>query len=356
MHVLTDCNGFVLIVSVAFIASFSAVSTNTNALFFLDRFPHHDLRIPMRLNSDSVETWVQRYSVIDGAIGSAEMRVGDDSEALVLSAGSMNASSAAAIGCKSLACSTDAAELDGSTAMLLSPDFLAEMICGHVSTVTPSSVVFSAAAAYFESESGIGVPAAPPLLRQGLHSLVTNASRFMRLHMYHLLPDSSQTASLYMCLPFRPTFLLHTLPTTLHVGMHYDANCQPMCLTIISIYKSSQSLPCSYAAISVHLGMVAARRPTCLAIVALIALLLQYFLPSISTLISFRRRQRPHFATKLLATYAAFAVFFLKLLEEVTAQVRFYGVQCIVSIGKWCRGLDLYAMLQVCALRWWRCL
>jgi hypothetical protein len=91
--------------------------------------------------------------------------------------------------------------------------------------------------------------------------------------------------------------------------------------TIISIYTSSQSLPCSYAAISVHLHVVAASGPACLAIVALFALLLQYFLPSISTLISFGRRQRPHFATKLLATYAAFAVFFLKLPDEVTAQV-----------------------------------
>jgi hypothetical protein len=198
MQILTACIGFGLIVSVAFIASFPAVSTNTNELFYLDRFPHHDLRIQMM--SDSVETWVRRYSVMDGAVGSAEMRVGDHSEALVLSAGSMNASSAAAIftiGCKSLACSTDAAKLDGSTALLLSPDFLAEKMCGHFSTVTPSSVVFSAAAAYFESESGIGVsaapPLAPPLERQGLHSLVMNASRFRRLHIYHLLLDSSQT-------------------------------------------------------------------------------------------------------------------------------------------------------------------
>jgi hypothetical protein len=274
-----------------------------------------------------VLSWARRYSVEDGAAGSAEMLVGDDSEALVLSAGHMHNSSA--IGCKSLACSTDAAELDGSTAMPLSPrpDIIAEKICGHVSSVTYlSSVVFPAAAAYFESESGIGLPAAHPLLRQGIHSLVMNASRFRRLHIYHLLLDSSQTASLFMRLPFRPTFSPFTIPTTLHVGLRYDAlgsaspNCQTMLPTIISIRTSPQSLPCPYAAISVHLGKVAARGPTCLAIVALFALFFQYFLPFISTLISFWRRQRPHFATKLFATYAAFAVFFLKFPYEVTAQ------------------------------------
>ena len=198
----------------------------------------------------------------------------------------------------------------------------------HVSTVTHrSSVVFSAAAAYFESESGIGVSVAPPLLRQGLHSLVMNASRFRRLHICHLLLDSSQPAILSTCLPFCSTFSLLTTPTTFHVGLRYDAlgsarpYYQTILPTIISICTSSQSLPCSYAAISVQLAMVAAKGPTCPAIVSLFALLLQYFLPSISTLISFRRRQRPHFGTKLLATYAAFAVFFLKLPNEVTAQV-----------------------------------
>jgi hypothetical protein len=106
------------------------------------------------------------------------------------------------------------------------------------------------------------------------------------------------------------------------------------------------------------------------AAVPLSDLLLQYFLPSISTLISFRRRQRPHFATKLLATgaYAAFAVFFLKLPNEVTAQVMYTHVTpwsailfVIMSsmrflVSKCCRGLDLYAMLHVFALRWCSCL
>jgi hypothetical protein len=256
------------------------------------------------------------------------MLVGDDSEALVLSAGHMNTSSS--IRCKTIARSTDAAELDGSTAMLPSPrpDILAENIRVHVSTVTNrSSVVFLAAEAYFESESDTGLPAAPPLLRQGLHSLVMNTSRFGQLHIYYLHRDLSQTASLFMCLPFRPTFSLFTIPTTLHVDLRYDAlgsaspNSQTMLPTIISICTLSQSLPCFYAAISVHLAMVAARGPSFLAIVALFALLSQYFLPSVSTLISFRLRQRPHFATKLLATYAAFAVFFLKLPNEVTAKV-----------------------------------
>jgi hypothetical protein len=275
-----------------------------------------------------VLSWARRYSVEDGAAGIAEMLVSDDSEALVLSAGHMNTSSA--IRCKPIARSTDTAESDGSTAMPLSPrpDILVENIRVHVSTVTyRSSVVFSAAAAYFESESGNRLPAAPPLLCQGLHSLVMNASRFWRLHIYHLLLDSSHTASLFMCLPFRPTFSPFTIPTTWHVGLRYDAlgsaspTCQTMLPIIRSICTSSQSLPCSYAA-SVQLAMVAARGPTFLAIVALFALLSQYFLPSISTLISFRRRQRPHFATKLLAAYAAFAVFFLKLPNEVTAQVQ----------------------------------
>jgi hypothetical protein len=292
-----------------------------------------------------VLSWARRYSVEDGAAGSAEMLVGDASEALVLSAGHMNTSSA--IRCKTIARLTDTAELDGSTAMPLSPrpDIFAENIRVHVSTVTyRSSVVYPAAKAYFESESGTGLPAAPPLLCQGLHSLVMNASRFRRLRIYHLLLDSCQTASLFMCLPFRPTFLLYTIPTTLHVGVQYDANCHPTFLTIISIYKSSQSFPCSYAAISVHLGMVTARGPTCLAIVALFALLLQYFLPSISTLISFRRHQRPHFATKLLATYAAFAVFFLKLPNEVTAQRH----SCAVSSegGVRCWGPNQYGQVM----------
>jgi len=66
-----------------------------------------------------VLSWVRRYSVEDGAAVSAEMLVGDDSEALILSAGHMNTSSA--IRCKTIARPTDAAELDGSTAMLLSP-------------------------------------------------------------------------------------------------------------------------------------------------------------------------------------------------------------------------------------------
>jgi len=192
-----------------------------------------------------------------------------------------------------------------------------------------SSVVFSAAAAYFESESGIDLPAAPPQLRQGLHSPVMNASWFRRMHIYHLLVDLSQTAGLVMCLPFYPTFSLFTTPTTLHVGLRYDAlgssspTCQTMLPIIRSICTSLQSLPSSYAAISVHLAKVAARGCICLAIVAFFALLLQYFLPSISTLISFRRRQRPHFAAKLLATgsYSAFAVFFFNLPNEVAAQV-----------------------------------
>jgi hypothetical protein len=298
-----------------------------------------------------VLSWARRFSVEDWAAGSAEILVGDDSEALVLSAGHMNTSSA--IRCKTIARSTDTAELDGSTAMPLSPrpDILAEKLCVHVSTVTyRSSVVFSAAAAYFESESGNGLPAAPPLLRQGLHSLVMNASRFRRLHIYHLLLDSSQNASLFMCLPFRPTFSPSTIPTIFHVGLRYDAlssaspTCQMMLPTIISICTSSQSLPCSYAAISVQLAMVAARGPSFLAIVALFASLSQYLLPSISTLISFRRRKRPHFATKLLATYAAFAVCFLKLPNEVTAQRH----SCAVSSegGVRCWGSNDYGQVM----------
>jgi len=54
MHVLTACIGLALIVSVARVASFSGVSTNTNALFHLDQCHHHDIRIQM--TSDSLET------------------------------------------------------------------------------------------------------------------------------------------------------------------------------------------------------------------------------------------------------------------------------------------------------------
>jgi hypothetical protein len=272
----------------------------------------------------SVVTWAQRYSVIvGGAAGNAETLIGDDFEAIVLSSDHMNTS--IVIGCKSRACSVDAAELDGSIAMLFSPNILADNVCVHVSTVTyRSSVVFSAATAYFESKSGVGLSAAPPLLRQGLHSLVMNARRFRRLHIYHLLLGSSQTASLFMCLPFCPTFSLFTTCTTLHIGLRCDAlgsaspNCQTMLPIIRSICTSSQSF---YVAVNVHPDTLADRGPACLAIVALFALLLQHFLPSISTLISFRRRQRPHFAAKLLATYVAFAAIFLQLPNEVTAQV-----------------------------------
>jgi hypothetical protein len=199
-----------------------------------------------------VLSWARRYSVEDGAAGSAEVLVGDDSEALFLRAGHMNTSSA--IRCQTIARSTDTVELFGSTAMLISPDFLAEKMCGHVSTVTPSSVLFSAAAAYFESESGIGVS--------------TNRST---------------------------------------------------CAVL------SESLLCSYAAISVHFDTVAAGGPTCLAIVALFALLLllQFLPPIISPPFCFRRHVMPHSATTLRASgaYAAFAACAFMLPATITSQV-----------------------------------
>jgi hypothetical protein len=328
MHMLTSCIGFASIVSVAFIASFSAVSTNTNALFHPDQCPHHDLHDHIQNTSDSVVTWVRRYSVVDEAVSSAEMLIGDNSEALVLSAGHHNTSSA--IGCKSLACSTDAAEVDGSTAMLLFPDILTEKICGYVSTVTYRSyVVYPASAACFDSENDTAVPAAPPLLLQGLRSLVMNASRLRQLRIYHLCLDSSQTTSLSLCLSICPTFSLCEAPTTLNVGLRYNAlgSASPHYHTMLSINRSTcavpQSLPCSYVAISVHLGIVPARGPTFLAIFALLALLFQYLLPIISPPFSFRRCLGPRSATTLRASgaYAAFAAFALMLPTGIAAQV-----------------------------------